>query len=266
MAVKWAKKGEAAVAAIAQDEEQKKLEAAKRQKLWRFYLKSGDKAQITFVDGDVTPEGHLDALMYREHMVFHNGKWDNFVCVADDEPCPLCESGDTPTLVAALTIIDHREVDSTKNKGTVYKDTPKLFVFKPATFKILQAMAVKRNGLANCTFEITRTGDKAAAVGDVFDFEVKHTDTKALRQKYFREVEVTEGVNKGKMKKVTNFVPADYEQELPYYPALNLREMGFGSDKMNHSKPVTHKASAPVEDDFEEDATSSTATNFDDEL
>ena len=42
-----------------------------------------------------------------------------------------------PSLVALFTIIDHRQIQSTKDKTKVYKDTKKLLVAKTQTFELL---------------------------------------------------------------------------------------------------------------------------------
>lgn len=246
MAISWAKKGADAQKMIKEEEERKKLEAEQRGRLYRYFLKPSEDAKLTFVDGNLTEDGNLDALVYREHCIMHNGKWTDFVCVADDEPCPLCESGDKPNLVSALTVIDHRTYTGKKDK--VYKDTRKLFIFKQATYKMLQKFAVKRGGLAGCTFDVSRTGEKEPNVGDVFDFNHKELDLSVLQKQYVREVEIN-----GVKTMQCQFEAADYEKELPYFNAAALREMGYGNSKLSHAAPTTTAASSNVSTTIDEE-------------
>lgn len=198
-------------AAHAFDEEEKKAEQKKAEssKLFRFFLKPGEGAEITFVDGDLDDDGVLMAPIYREHRLHINGSWNNhFVCTSDEELCPICEGGDEPSLVATFTVIVHTPY---KGKNKVYKDVKKLLIAKRNTYKMLQKIATKRGGLAGCTFDVSREGDKDAAVGGLFDFSEKHT-LEELAAHY----------------KDADFTPANYEEELPYVSAKELREQGFG--------------------------------------
>src|SRR5947209_7977676 len=83
-------------------------------KLYRFWLKDNEEARITFIDGELNADGYLTPPRWYEHNLFLNGSWNNyFVCPEKTLPeskdsCPICESGDRPSLVAAFTIIDHR--------------------------------------------------------------------------------------------------------------------------------------------------------------
>ena len=89
-------------------------------RMFRFWMKEKEEARITFVDGDLAKDGPLagypDPPRYYEHNLFLNGVWNNFfVCPERTSPdsgekCPLCESGDKPSLIALFTIIDHRQI------------------------------------------------------------------------------------------------------------------------------------------------------------
>ena len=151
----------------------------------------------------------MDVTYIYEHTVFVGGRWTNFICTQDeDNSCPICEGGDNPSLVALLTVIDH---SSYQGQSQVYKDTRKLFVAKAGTVKQLQKFAQKREGLAGCTFDVSRTDGKKAAVGDVFDFDEKWT-LKALAKEY----------------KDTTCEPLNLEEELTFIPSSELRKLGFG--------------------------------------
>ena len=125
-----------------------------------------------------------------------------------------------PALVGALTIIDHSEytVQTGPNAGKIYKNQKKLFIAKDGTLKTLNKLAAKpdRNGLAGCTFDVSRGPEnkKPPAVGDVFDFVMKHKNLASIAEKY--------GI------KVEELGPADYDDEIPFLSPAKLLEMGIG--------------------------------------
>lgn len=226
------KRGADAVAAMEQEAQK---EAARKvgTSYFRFFLEPGTTRQITFLDGDLTSEGILDVPYWYEHNTKLNGKWFNyFVCLQDEEPCPICESGTYyASYVAGMTVLDHTPY--TDKKGVVHEVSRKLFVAKRETIARLQLIAVKRGGLTGCTFDVTRTNDKAAAVGDMFDFTEKH-DLNAIADAV------------GELA-----TPVDYEEYLEtiYKSAADLRKLGFGSSK----PPIgseSYTSSANYEDDL----------------
>jgi hypothetical protein len=230
MALKWMKKGEDSVALAKQEELAAEKRKEEQGKMFRFWIKEGEDARITFVDGELSAEGFLMPPRYYEHNLFLNGSWGNiFVCPEKTNPesgdkCPICAGGDRPALVALFTIIDHREF---KGKNDVlHRDTPKLLVAKSATFELLNKIALKRGGLAGCSFDVSRMGDKAASVGSMFDFIEKHEDLDALKKEFVRKVKDDKGKETGEI--VTVFKPADYETEIVYRTADELLSMGFG--------------------------------------
>lgn len=237
MAFSFLKKG-AESAQLAQkaaaEAEQRKQEQGK---LFRFWLKLNETARITFVDGDLSAEGFLLPSRYYEHNMYEGGRWNNFyVCPQKTNPqsnekCPLCEGGDRPSLVALFTVIDHREYKGKNDK--VYKDLKRLMVVKNQTFEILNKLAVKRGGLAGCTFDVSRIGDKAASVGSMFDF-VEKRPIEELKKKYM--VEVVDPKTNAKTKK-TLFEPADYEFEITYRTGDELRKMGKGAPNTGPTVP-----------------------------
>lgn len=191
----------------------------------RFWMPKDAETTITFLDGKLLPDGLLDNTTFLEHQLNLNGSWQNwYACTSEDEPCPICEGGDTPSLVGVFTVIDHSEWTSKKD-GSVHKDERRLFVAKRQTLKQLQKIATKRKGLLGCTFEVSRIGEKAASVGDMFDFVQKKT-LSVLGKKY------------------KEAMPYDYQEILTYKTAQELRDEGFGS--------LTVGAEPDVDDDDEE--------------
>jgi len=212
----WLKSGAEAQEELAAEEQKQQAETEQRGKMWRFWLKPEESGvHITFVDGalieDGPQKGMLDAMIYREHTVRMGANdWRNFVCVSEEGPCPICDSGNKYATVQVFTVIDHREftVKNGPNAGKTYKDRPKLFVAKAGTRRKLQKAATKRGGIAGWTCEVGRTDGKTARVGDEFEWEGQVPDL------------------------VTAFgeqaVVADYATELPYFPAEELAKMGLG--------------------------------------
>jgi hypothetical protein len=210
----WMKKGKAAAESMEQEEQ--KAQAAKEAagKPRRYWMPPNKDNMITFMDGALDDDGVLDMLMYYEHSMFLNGSYQNyFICTQDSEPCPLCQGGDKPYLAGALTIIDHDKY--TAKDGTVYEDQIKLFIAKRGTVKQLQKIAAKRGGLTGATFDVSRTGDKEAGVGNVFDYD--ETNTLKEIQKELPD---------------TVCEPLDYGEFLEYRTADELRKLGFGTKAM----------------------------------
>ncbi len=228
MGISWMKKGEASAELAKQQAVEAEIAKSEQGKLFRFWLKEGEEASITFVDGALSPEGFLLPPRFAEHNLHLNGSWNNyFVCPAKTDPeaghkCPICESGDKPSLISLFTIIDHRSFPGKNNK--TWTNTRKLLAAKPITFELLNKIAIKRGGLAGATFDVSRLGDKAAAVGSMFDFTSKEEDLEVLKAKYMGTYKDDKGNDVSK----TNFEVADYEKEIVYRTEAELRALGFG--------------------------------------
>lgn len=187
--------------------------------MWRFWMPDGEDRQITFLDGELDEEGMLDIFMFYEHTVRMNGNWEHFVCTGDvdqSQPCPICAAGERPSFVGVMTVIDHSQhtVKKGQNAGKVIANTRKLFVAKQGTIRQLTKLAVKRGGLAGCTFDVSRTGDKEPAVGNQFDFVQKFASYEEIAQKYGLKIEEVQ--------------PANYEEEIRYRTPAELVELGVG--------------------------------------
>lgn len=229
------KKGKAAQEAMAKEEH--KAEQKAKGTVMRFWLPKDKDGCITFLDGDLK-DGMLDIPFYYEHQVNMNGSWNNhFICTQDEEPCPVCEGGHSPSYVGVFTVIDHSEYVSKKD-GKTYKDQVRLLVAKRDSIKTLQKLAEKRGGLRGCKFDVSRTGDKSPSIGNVFDFTEKLTNAQLTK---LYTVKGADGKVFDKSK------PLNYEELLVgmYMPAKELRKLGFGS----MSSPVGGE-SMPSEDDM----------------
>lgn len=213
------KKGESAKKALAYEEAQAELRKQEAGKMWRFWMPAGEDRQITFLDGDLDEDGMLDIYMFYEHTVRVNGNWEQFVCTADvdeTQPCPICEKGDRASFVGVMTIIDHSEhtIKKGPNAGKKVANQRKLFVAKQGTIRQLTKLAAKRGGLAGCTFDVSRTGDKEPAVGNQFDFVHKFDSYEAIAEQFGLKTEEVQ--------------PADYTEEIRYRSPEELIELGVG--------------------------------------
>ena len=228
MTVAWLKTGEASKEMAKKDEAMAEKRKQETGKMFRFFLKKDEpNVKITFVDGDLSPEGLLLPPRYYEHHLSVNGKWGNYyVCPKEtnpdsQDPCPICGGGDRPSLVGLFTVIDHRVTQG--GNGKVYRDQPKLLVAKTQSLELLSKMAVKRGGLAGAKFDVYRTGDKDAGIGGMFDF-IDKRPIEELKELYT----IQYADQTGKMVKKCLFEPADYTQEIVYRSADELLKLGFG--------------------------------------
>lgn len=215
-AVGWMKKGKAAHQAFQEEEAKAEKAKAEAGKLFRFWMPPDEERKITFLDGELDEEGMLDIPMFYEHRVRLNGDWKTFVCVSEEEPCPICEKGDSrASLVGVMTVIDHTpyKIKSGPNAGKTIKNSRKLFVATRQTIKKLAKKAAKQGGLAGCTFEVSRTSDKDPSVGSDFEFLERCTADELVAKYDLKEEDVS---------------PADYSHEITYHSAEELVKLGVG--------------------------------------
>ncbi len=225
MSTNWLKTGAASANLAKQDEAEKALQAEQKGLLWRFSLKDKEEARITFIDGDLSAEGFLIPPRFYEHGMWDGKNMSFHVCSEKTMPeaghkCPLCAQGDKAALVAVFTVIDHREF--TTKTGKKMANQKRLLVAKPTSMEMLTKIAVKRGGLAGATFDVTRMGDKSAAIGSMFDF-VEKNKIADLQATFTEEVEVN-----GVKKVQTTFVPADYTKEIVFKTPEDLLKSGIG--------------------------------------
>ena len=249
MTVTWMKTGKDSANLAKKNEEEAQRRKEEQGKMWRFMLKEGEEARITFVDGNLDAEGFLLPPRWYEHSLYMNGRWgNNFVCPEKTNPeakdkCPICESSDRAYLCAGFTIIDHRVV--TKD-GKEYKDRPKLLVAKPGSFEVLAKFAAKLQGLAGQTFDVSRSkGDKSPGIGDIW-IPIENNSVESLQVKYTREVT---DAKSGQKSKVSIFVPANYESEIVYRDGNALRALGLGASGVTPmSQPSMQQPELPKTD------------------
>lgn len=198
-----------------------KARAEKQNEPRRFWLGADEEdVQITFLDGKLKKNGLLDKTSFYEHQVKIGTDWNNyFICIAENEPCPICEDGEfDKKFVSVFTIIDHRSYTDRNDK--VWKNQRKLFVCTAGTLKQLQKLATKHGGLAGNMFELSRTGKKKAKVGDIINWE-KKIDLAKVEKKLKEEG-----------------VAYDYGEVFKEYTAEELGEFGFSTSSIGGEAEV----------------------------
>jgi hypothetical protein len=200
---------------------------------WRFWLKKGESASLTFLDGMLTEHGVFDTPMFYEHELAIGNKWGNFIVCPQENPglegaCPACVSDKKPYLIQLFTVIDHREIQGKKG---VYKDTVKLYAAKRTTLAMLVGYAKKRGGLAGWRVDVSRTTeDMSPKVGDIFDFGDKF-DLKEIA------AQSTETVQ---------YVPIDYGQIIKPPTAEDFTAVGLSLSSVGGFAPAPGAVNQPT--------------------
>ena len=217
----------------------KKRQEAKRRGTFRYWMKPGEEKIITFLDGGLDKDGMLDCPSFYEHTVPHGGKFADVVCAARNEDeegntgrCAVCDGGGDncdPAFVGAFTVVEWLDEPWVDGKGNEHRYRRRLFVAKIKTLELLQAKATKlaeRNGtdgLVGVTFEVTRTSDRDARVGNNFDLLAVTPAEKfdrglvCLGEDDWEELEEETGQ------------PLDYSQEFRMFSAEEMEDLGFGA-------------------------------------
>ncbi|NIT54904.1 MAG: hypothetical protein GWN00_01250 [Aliifodinibius sp.] len=218
-------KGTAAQKALAEEEHQAEQRQKDREnRADRFWIKEGNDTILTFLDGYLNDEGMLDPPMYWEHQLNMSGHWRNwFVCLKTiNQYCPICEN-DNSALVAVFTVIDHSTYET--KKGDIITDQVKLYVCKMQTLQQLRKLAAKTGGLAGVSYEVSRIGDNAANVGNMFQF-LEQNPVKDIIAKLSTEE-----------KKISVF---NYEQVIQFRTVEELSKLGFGGKSIGDESLSEH--------------------------
>lgn len=149
--------------------EQEAADAAReknRGKPWRFHMKPNTEANVVFItDGD-------DFKMVKEHNVQLNGKWGNFFTCPSTvgKSCPLCDGGDRSYDVGFFLVLDRREftIQKGKRRGEKVSDQIRIFAAKTRTLDQLGKLYSKYGTLSGIEFDVSRSDDRSANVGDQF--------------------------------------------------------------------------------------------------
>jgi hypothetical protein len=141
---------------------------------WRFKLNKGATGYIIFLD-------NLDCFL-KEHTYQANGSFYNYeTCIKDIEgECPLCDSGNLPSLVSVATVLDLTEYQ--KKDGTTSGPRKRIIVLKKGGTERFLRKQEKLGTLVMKKFEVFRSNDqKGESTGTDVEFE-KEVDPEVLRQ------------------------------------------------------------------------------------
>lgn len=211
---------------------------------FRFYIKSGEERMITFLDGSLDANGLLDIPYINEHRVRIQGDVQNIACTEMTEPCPLCEAAQNnnsqdfgwSAFVGFLTVIDH--TGYVDKQGVHHKDVVRLYVAKRKTIELLTKMAQSNGTLAGMCFNVSRSGDKVAAVGDIYVPQGQYNPQDLINHYKQQDPQSKVGI-------------LDYDKEVTYFDAATLRGMlGMGGAPMGGA-PM---GGAPVQQQYSHQA------------
>jgi hypothetical protein len=144
--------------------------AAPKAYLYRYYMKIGSEAEVSFLDGDNTDLEPIGS--YREHSYStKDGKWPNF-CTCVGKSCPVCREGIRAYDAWPFTIIQHKPTWTDRNK-VEHKDEIKLMVVKKEAMQKMLRNIGLRKGLVGTVWNVFRSGQKAYTIGDDWQFNRK---------------------------------------------------------------------------------------------
>lgn len=156
--------------AVEAEKERREKEGEKRKgALWNvFFPNDADedyKIPITFLTDEPIP--------FNRHTVPIQGKYNHFLCTADDGACKHCDAGHKPQYVGAFLVWDSRpfEVDEKDAKGNktgkkiTKKGNVKILVRGLKDLAVLKKRQTKY-GLLNQTYSVEKSGTGNATVWD----------------------------------------------------------------------------------------------------
>ena len=135
---------------------------------YRFRLKKGEEADLVILDAG-------EPFFVSEHVIKHNGKYINEVCIADSGcDCPLCESeGKSGSYTLMLTVLDRRPYKVTKgpNAGKVIKVSKKLLPVKGRNLdKFSRNFEKFKQNFRGVQITCRRATDTEASIGEDIEF------------------------------------------------------------------------------------------------
>jgi hypothetical protein len=148
-------------------EERERIAQSQAAEVDRFYMKTGAKAQVVFVDDD--------PFSFHEHQYFKNGDRDVLTCMSRVFPeRPICcqKLGEkTAYLVGYMTVLDCTPYPGKKDPSKVWQYSLKLFPAKLGTLESLKRKREDLVSLVNRKCDVFRDEGKTAAVGNEFTFK-----------------------------------------------------------------------------------------------
>jgi hypothetical protein len=209
----WLKSGKDSTQAYKQAAHNQQQAIAAGDRMRRFYMSAGEEKTVTFLDGMLDEDGMLGFMSFNEHTIQTGAKkWEEVVCLAEQEICPACTAGHKSYYVGVFTVINHTPyiIQSGPNAGKKLGDRRELYCAKLGTLRTLQTYAAKWGGLKGWKVEITRVTEKDAKVGNLFQ-KISHCDD--LVSTFGPELSL----------------PADYGKEINFLTAEQMVAAGLGT-------------------------------------
>lgn len=140
----------------------------------RMWMPVGTSKEVIFLDDE--------PVCFHEHNPKINGDWKNWLtCLqaVSDDGAPCCEilGAKSRYWVGYFTVVDCSKW--TDKKGNTYQYEIKLLPAKLKSLKKFQMKKKDRGSLVGCLYKAARSDDKAASIGDEFEF-VKDADLTKL--------------------------------------------------------------------------------------
>lgn len=153
------------------EEEAKRQDAAKEARKakgfepFRFWTPVTETRQLVIIDDAPDFFRYEHALKDKR-----SGRYDNFLpCVNEDANCPVCSISEKPAYFAMyLTVIDLTPYEN--KDGDEVPWSKKMLVVKPAQQKKIARLYEKHGTLRGMILDMTRDGDKDAAIGNDIEF------------------------------------------------------------------------------------------------
>jgi hypothetical protein len=217
----------------------KKAEAARKQEkqerrqdsnaFYRFHLKNGEDAEVTFVD---TPKAYN-----WEHSAKIGKYFRNFTCIVEWDACAGCETGSNRSLTLAATIINHSTY--VNKKGKKVKNRKQLIVFKGKARKHIEKIIARRGGdITHCRFLFSRgDSETECGTGEYFEYLKKVKEAKLLAMK----------PSDSRMTDEEWLSPINYHEALKPLTAKEMRQM------LGQEEPDDLNDEEDEEDDEEEE-------------
>jgi hypothetical protein len=166
------------------EEEAKRQDAAKEARKakgfepFRFWTPVTETRQLVIIDEAPDFFRYEHALKDKR-----SGRYDNFLpCINEDANCPVCSVSEKPAYFAMyLTVIDLTPYEN--KDGDEVPWSKKMLVVKPAQQKKIARLYEKHGSLRGMILDMTRDGDKDAAIGNDIEF-VDFMDEKELDDFY----------------------------------------------------------------------------------
>lgn len=227
--------------AVSEEKERQDKNRENRTKgLWKFFLKDdGAEAEITFLTEE--------PINYYEHTIktYQNGKerYESIPCIGDS--CKLCKNGEKASFKSAWLVVDHTEVEYTKDgKTQTISDQVRLFIYGTKIASQLDRVS-KKYGLAHRTMTMVRMGKGTSTTytferGDKNDLSPKEIE-ELLPEALQKEYEGTEESLYGILERQILLLAGENVDEDKEDKPVDNTLVSMEDDEEEEEKPVVAK-------------------------